>query len=208
MFGRLLPKTTCFFDFFEQHIALTIQGAEELLALAEDGADRQARIARIKDLEHQTDAVTHQCIEALHRTFITPLDRGDIHRLIKRLDDIIDCMDAAVMRIGLYEIGDIRAEVREIAQVLVRATSEVGLAIAQMRKAVNSPEIQKHCVAVYHHENEGDTVLRAALARLFREERDPIMVIKWKEIFETLERAVDRCEDVANILQGVMIEAS
>lgn len=208
MFRRLLPKTTNFFDFFDRHIALTIEGCQELLALAKSGTDIERRAIRIKEIEHATDRITHECIEALHETFITPIERGDIHRLMKRLDDIIDAVDAAVMRLRLYGITEIRAEVSLTAELLVKATTEIAQALRLMRSPANIEAIKKTCVAIYGYENEADTVLRQALVQLFQQESDPITVIKWKEIFEILELASDRCEDVANIIQGITIEAS
>lgn len=208
MLRRLMPRSTNFFDFFDAHIALTMEGCHELLSLAADGGDLGVRVDRIKEIEHETDRITHECIEALHQTFITPMERGDIHRLIKRLDDIIDAVDAAVMRLRLYDIREIRPEVREAAEILVKGTAEVAKALKLMRSPDNVEKVKSCCVAIYGFENEADTVLRSALARLFNEEQNPITVIKWKEIFEILELASDRCEDVANIIQGVAIEAS
>jgi predicted phosphate transport protein (TIGR00153 family) len=209
MLRRLLPKKTDFFDFFDRHIELTVQGCHELLELARSGGENiEARAARIKEIEHATDRITHECIEALHETFITPIERGDIHRLIKRLDDIIDAVDAAVLRIRLYDIKVLREEVEMAAELLVKATSEIGSALRLMRSTDNIQAVKACCVTIFGYENEADTVLRKALARLFNDEPNPITVIKWKEIFEILELASDRCEDVANIIQGIMIEAS
>jgi predicted phosphate transport protein (TIGR00153 family) len=208
MLRRLLPKTTNFFDFFDSHIQLTIQGCEELLELARQGDDIEKRAARIKEIEHATDRITHECIEALHETFITPIERGDIHRLMKRLDDIIDAVDSAVMRLRLYDIHVLREEVLPAAETIVKATHEIAKALRLMRSPDNIEAIKEACVAFYGYENEADSVLRKALARLFKDEADPITVIKWKEIFEILELASDRCEDVANIIQGITIEAS
>jgi len=208
MLRRLLPKKINFFEFFDRHIALTIQGCQELLELAQGGNDLEARAQRIKEIEHASDRVTHECIEALHETFITPVERGDIHRLIKRMDDIVDAVDSAVMRLRLYGITDLREEVQQAANVLVGATTEIANALKLMHDPHNIEAINACCVRIYGFENEGDTVLRKALARLFHDEPNPITVIKWKEIFEILELATDRCEDVANIIQGITIEAS
>jgi len=208
MFGSLLPKNTDFFDYFDQHIALTIEGCKELQDLATNDGEMAVRIARIKEYEHRTDQVTHMCIDALHKTFITPIDRADIQRLIRRLDDIIDAVDAAAVRIGHYEIKVIRPEAKDVARMLVNASTEIAHALKLLRNVKNAPEIEAICVRVYQIENDADMMLRTALARLFREESNPIEVIKWKELFEILEKAVDRCEDVANVIQGVLIEAS
>lgn len=208
MFRNFLPKETSFFDYFEQHGALAIQACQELYELASNNGDIAARAARIKEIEKQADAVTHRCIEALHKTFITPMDRSDIHSLIKRLDDIIDSIEAATSRIVLYGLTEMRSEAKELALVLVRATTEIEEALKCLRNINKDGEtIQQRCIAIYQLENDGDAVLRAALVRLFREQ-DAVLIIKWKEIFERLEKATDRCEAVANIIQGVVIEAS
>jgi uncharacterized protein len=207
MFRKILPRETSFFDYFEQHSALMLEACQELLALTSGPDDLAVKAARIKDLERAADQVTHRCIEALHKTFITPIDRADIHNLIKRLDDVIDSIESATSRIVLYELAEMRPEAKALAEVLVRAASEIGEALKCLRNLKNAKAIQDHCVAIYHLENEGDAILRAALVRLFREE-NAILVIKWKEIYERLEKATDRCEAVANIIQGVVIEAS
>lgn len=208
MLRRLLPKKTNFFDFFDRHIELTVRGCQELLELAKTGNDIEKRVERIKEIEHSADRITHECIEALHETFITPIERGDIHRLIRRLDDIIDAVDAAVLRLRLYEVKELRQEMVMAAELLVKATGEIGKALKLMHSPDNIEAVKACCVTIYGYENEADVVLRKALARLFNEEPNPITVIKWKEIFEILELASDRCEDVANIIQGITIEAS
>ena len=206
MFGRFLPRETSFFDFFEQHAALTIEGTKELLSLVTTGANIPTKCRRISDIEHETDTITHRCVEALHRTFITPIDRDAIHRLITRMDDVMDFVEAAAERIDLYEITVMTPEVRDLADVLHRATLQVEAAMRGLR-VMNEPQATlKLCIDINRLENEADAILRRSVARLFKEEKDPIMVIKWKEIYENLESATDRCEDVANIIEGVILE--
>ena len=206
MFGRFLPKETSFFDFFEQHAALTVEGTQELIHLLEPGAKIDARARRIVDIEHETDVITHRCVEALHKTFITPIDRDSIHRLITKMDDIMDFVEAASERIALYEIKEMTTDIREMADVLHQAAVKVEAATKGLRNLKDPHAILKHCVDINRLENEADAVLRRAVARLFKEEKDPIAVIKWKEIYENLENATDRCEDVANIIEGVVLE--
>lgn len=209
MFKRLLPKEVGFFDFFDQHIAVTMQGCEELRQLLSDGADVFQKVATIRELEHKADTITHKCSDALHSTFITPIDREYILRLIKRLDDIMDSVYDAATHIQIYDVKTMRPEARELAEVLRRASSEIQEALSQMRDMQNAAAINKKCIDIYHFENEADVIMRKALSRLFKEESDrPIEVIKWKEIFEYLEKACDRCEDVANVIQTIVIEAS
>jgi predicted phosphate transport protein (TIGR00153 family) len=208
MFGRFLPKETSFFDFFEQHAALTVEGTREFMSLVSTGANIPSKARRISDIEHETDVITHRCVEALHKTFITPIDRDEIHRLITRMDDIMDFVEAASERIELYEITTMTPDARDLADVLHRAAVQVEIATKGLRNLKHPQELLKVCKEVTRLENEADSILRRAVARLFREEKDPITVIKWKEIYESLENASDRCEDVANIIEGVVIEHS
>ena len=206
MFGRFLPRETSFFDFFEQHAALTIEGTKELLSLVTTGANIPTKCRRISDIEHETDTITHRCVEALHRTFITPIDRDSIHRLITRMDDVMDFVEAAAERIDLYEVTVMTPEVRDMADVLHRAAVQVEAAMRGLRSMKEPQEMLKLCIDINRLENEADAILRRSVARLFKEEKDPIVVIKWKEIYENLENATDRCEDVANIIEGVILE--
>ncbi len=207
MFSRLLPRQVSFFDYFEQHAALTVEACREFRKLVEADGDVAIVAARIKQLEHDTDTITHTCINALHKTFITPIDRSQIHALIKRIDDIIDTVDAAANRIQMYEITQMRPEARALADVMVKCAIEIEGAVKGLRNIGNADVINKHCIEIYRLENAADQILRDALVRLFKE-KDAMLVIKWKEIYERLEKATDRCEQVANIIQGVVIEAS
>ena len=208
MFRRMLPRKVCFFDYFEQLAVMIIQACEAFRDLTEGKTDNVAQAARIKDIEHQADTLTHKCIEEINKTFITPIDRVDIHTLIKRLDDIIDSVDACTSRIALYEITEMRHEALQLAEVLVKAAYELEVALKGLRNLKNAPIIKEKLIAIHQLENDGDTLLRAALMRLFKEEERPIQVIKWKEIFERLEKATDRCEEVANLIEKIVIEAS
>lgn len=206
MFGKLIPRETSFFDFFAQHAALTVEGTSEFLSMVSTGANIESKAQRIKDIEHETDVITHRCVEALHKTFITPIDRDDIHRLITKMDDIMDFVEAAAERIALYELTTMTADVKDLADVLHRSAVHVEVASKHLRNLKDPQTIFKTCVDINRLENEADAILRRAVARLFKEEKDPIMVIKWKEIYESLEAATDRCEDVANIIEGVVLE--
>jgi predicted phosphate transport protein (TIGR00153 family) len=206
MFGRFLPRETSFFDFFERHAAKTVEGVKEFVALASGEVDVVTGAKRIKQIEHETDVITHHCVEALHKTFITPIERDDIHRLITRMDDIMDYVEAAAERIALYELATMTPEAKAMALVLLRATEEIQRALRGLRDLRNGEAIIRSCIEINRMENEADDILRATVAKLFKEERDPITVIKWKEIYENLENATDRCEDVANIIEGVVLE--
>jgi len=208
MFGRLLPRETSFFDFFEQHAALTIEGTKEFLSMVTTGANVAAKCRRISDIEHETDMITHRCVEALHKTFITPIDRDSIHRLITRMDDIMDYVEAAAERIELYEVTSMTSDVRDLADVLHRSAQQVEVAVRGLRSLKQPQATLKLCIDINRLENEADAILRRSVARLFKEEKDSITIIKWKEIYENLESASDRCEDVANIIEGVILEHS
>jgi predicted phosphate transport protein (TIGR00153 family) len=206
MFGRLLPKETSFFELFEQHAALTVDGTGEFLSLVSSGLNIQAKAKRISEIEHDTDVITHKCIEALHKTFITPIDRFDIHRLITRMDDIMDYVDAASDRIVLYELSTMTPEVKDLADVLHRLAKVVSETCGMLRNLKNPEAILAKCAEIGRLETESDGIVRRAVANLFKEEKDPIVVIKWKEVYENLECAADRCEDVANVIEGVVLE--
>jgi predicted phosphate transport protein (TIGR00153 family) len=206
MFGRFLPKETSFFDFFEQHAALTVDGTKEFVSMVTSSANIEAKARRIKEIEHETDVITHRCVEALHKTLITPLDPDQIHRLITRMDDVMDFVEAAAERVALYRLSEMTPEVKDLADVLYRAAQEMFEACRLMRNLKDPQTILRKCVDINRLENEADAILRRAVARLFDEEKDPITIIKWKEIYEALESASDRCEDVANIIEGVVLE--
>src|SRR5689334_21099993 len=206
MFGRFLPRETSFFDFFEQHAGLTIEGTKEFLSMVTTGANIATKCRRISDIEHETDTITHRCVEALHKTFITPIDRDQIHRLITKMDDVMDFVEAAAERIELYEVTTMTADVRDLADVLHRSAQQVELAVRGLRTLKDPQQTLKLCIDINRLENEADAILRRSVARLFKEEKDPVTIIKWKEIYENLESASDRCEDVANIIEGVILE--
>jgi predicted phosphate transport protein (TIGR00153 family) len=206
MLRKLLPRETSFFDYFEQHAELTVDGAAELVSMVSSGSNIDAKARRIKEIEHETDVITHRCVEALHKTLITPIDTTQIHRLITRMDDVMDAIEAAAERIALYRLYDMTPEVKEMADVLKRATQTVLEACQLLRNVKDPKAILRKCVDINRLENEADAILRCAVARLFDEEQDPVMIIKWKEIYENLESAADRCEDVANIIENVVLD--
>jgi hypothetical protein len=206
MLSRLLPRQTNFFDFFERHASLTVEAARELNKLSRDGADIDDISARIKEIEHQADEVTHTCMETLHKTFITPIDRNDIHRIASKLDDIIDYIDGAARQLALFEITDFPESAREAVIVLFQATEAVERAVKGLRNMRNQTSILGECVRINELENQADRIKASSVARLFREESNPIVVLKWHEIFQALENVTDACEDVANVIEGIVLE--
>lgn len=202
--ARLLPRERSFFATFTEVTANLQEGAKALSALFRDFRDVPARTQAIKALEHKGDALTHEIIARLNQTFITPFDREDIHSLTTKLDDVLDLMDAVATRLVIYRVASVRPGAAELADVLVRATAELHAAVSKLEKQNG---ILDHCVVIAELEDEADTAVRAAIARLFEEEKNPVELIKWKEILEVLETATDKCEDVANVLEAVVLKS-
>jgi predicted phosphate transport protein (TIGR00153 family) len=205
---RLLPHDKTFFQFFEQQGSKTVEGCRALVAMIDNPAGLEAQVQRVVQIEHECDDITHAVVESLHKTFITPLDRNDIYRLITRMDDIMDLVEAAADRFSLYEVKEMKPQTGDLGRTLVSSAEHVLAAVSGLRDMKKASVILQHCVEINRLENVADKILRSALAQLFREEKDPIAVIKWKEIYEILESATDRCEDVANVIEGVVLENS
>ncbi len=208
MLSRLLPKKTEFFGLFSKHAALCAEGAELLRELLRDPRNAEAGYQRIHAVEHQADRVCQETMEMLHSSFITPIDRSDIHLLSSRIDDIMDHIEATAQRIWLYEIEQPTPEMLEMSENVVRATEAMKAAVDGLGGGVAPGKIRELCANVKAVEKANDRVLRRATARLFKEELDARALIKWKEIYEDVEGAIDRCEDVANVVEGVVLENS
>lgn len=205
---RLLPRDESFFDDFEKHAQKTVEGCRTFVDMAQGKMSTVEACPRIKAIESECDAITHHVVERLHKVFITPIDRNDIFRLISKMDDVMDFVEAASQRVALYEVNGNNKELWDLARVLQSGSERISEAVAGMRNLKHPELILEKCVEINRLENEADVQLRGAIAKLFKEEKDPIQVIKWKEIFELLETATDRCEDVANIIEGVVLENS
>ncbi|MGH9861934.1 MAG: DUF47 domain-containing protein [Candidatus Acidiferrales bacterium] len=202
--ARLLPRERSFFALFTELTTNIAEGARALAALFRDYRDVPAQVDKIKDIEHKGDQLTHQIITRLNQTFITPLDREDIHELTTKLDDVLDLIDAVATRLVIYRVNTLRPGAVELADVLVRATDEIHAAVRRLEKPDG---IIEHCIEIKRLENLGDATVRAAMARLFEEEKNPVELLKWKEILEVLETATDKCEDVANVLEAVVLKS-
>jgi predicted phosphate transport protein (TIGR00153 family) len=181
-----------------------VQAAGVLHELVHNFADARAKVSAIKELEHQGDQVTHEIVRKLNTTFITPMDREDIHALATRLDDVLDYIDAAAERLVVYRIKEPTSACRAMADVIVSITHAMDRAIRCLRTM--EAGFHEHAVEVNRLENNADTLLRESLAAMFEEQHDPIEVIKWKEIYETMEVVTDRCEDVANVIEGIILK--
>jgi predicted phosphate transport protein (TIGR00153 family) len=200
----LVPREVRFFDLFEQQSQHIIKAGQLLHDLVHHFAEARAKAHAIKEVEHQGDLVTHEIVKRLNTTFITPLDREDIHALGTRLDDVLDYIEAAAERLVVYRIKEPTSASRAMAEVIVQMTFSMDRAIKCLRTM--DPGFHEHAVEVNRLENTADNLLRDSLAALFDEQGDPIEVIKWKEIYETMEIVTDRCEDVANVIEGIILK--
>jgi predicted phosphate transport protein (TIGR00153 family) len=207
---NLMPKETVFFDLFEKSAENVHEAAKKLVELLEKVDNLPARVREIKDLEHAGDRLTHEMIERINRTFITPLEREDIHELACRMDDILDLMDTAVNRMMLYKIGTPTEDAKALGRCLEKATGIIRTAMPCLRRMNRRQDVEillRACVDVHSQENEGDRIEQHALAALFENDSgDPIRVIKWKDIYQDLEAATDRCEDVANVIEALVLK--
>jgi predicted phosphate transport protein (TIGR00153 family) len=201
----LMPREKVFFDLIEQSAKNVHVGAEALATLLGDFTDVAAKVKRIKEIEHAGDEITHTIFDRLNRTFITPLDREDIHAIASRLDDILDLIDTAANRMMLYKVTAITQDAKELGECLVQATQAVVDAVCKMRDLKDPEGVLRLCVVIHTHENAGDRVAQRALAALF-ESYAPIDIIKWKDIYFDLETATDRCEDAANVLESIVLK--
>jgi predicted phosphate transport protein (TIGR00153 family) len=208
MLEKLMPKSDEFFDDFEKQATATVEGTRLLKDLFENYTDVQSKVQRIKAVEHEGDSHTHTAFDRLHKQFITPFDRAEIHRLLSRIDDVLDLADAVAERLQMYEIPSIPDDAKELASVLLLAAQKMQDTVKGLRFFKKPQQILTDAQEISRLENQADTLLRAALARLFKSGADPLTVIKWKEIYELLETATDRCEDVADVIRGVILEHS
>ncbi|ADR19038.1 DUF47 domain-containing protein [Calditerrivibrio nitroreducens] len=203
MFG-LIPKEEKFFILFQEMTKLLIEGATLLKELTDNFDKIESYQKKIKDVEHEGDKKTHEIIQKLNKTFITPIDREDIYDLAAALDDILDLIDASAQRMVLYKIQTITSECKSFAFIILKCCQALDKAIKKMDK--KHEEVNESFVEINELENEADRVLRESLGKLFSDEKDPIRLIKWKEIYETLEKVTDKCEDAANIIETVVVK--
>jgi predicted phosphate transport protein (TIGR00153 family) len=200
---RLIPREEKFFDDF---VALSTQiqrGAGLLEDMLRPDRPLWDKADEIKEVEHKCDFITHEIIQRLHRTFVTPLDREDIHAMARSLDDVMDAVDASAAIVRLYQIERVRPDARELARIISQSAEQ----IVRATKALGGKGgVTESAVEINRLENEADRAHQNAVRRLFEEEKDPVVIMKWKEILDFLEDATDRCEDVANVLEGVVVK--
>jgi uncharacterized protein Yka (UPF0111/DUF47 family) len=208
LFKRLLPKSNNFFEYFNRHAELIVAASHEFSLLVMDGANITEQTNKIKGLEVQADAVNHECIEALHKTFITPFDRHDIYHLSYQLDDIVDFINKSSAIILDYKLTVMTPSVKQFANILSQATQELEKVIKGFHAKENIEALRKKFATIKKYENDSDALLRKTLSDLFESEPDVRTIIKWKEVYLHLEDAVNRCENVSNIVEGVILEQS
>ncbi|MFT5644533.1 MAG: putative phosphate transport protein (TIGR00153 family) [Janthinobacterium sp.] len=206
MFGRLMPIEGKFFELFNQHAELCVRGATEVLGLMTSFDDLENRVHAIEVIEKEADKITYATINMLHKTFITPIDRDDIHKLITRMDDILDLMEDAGQTVSLYDLKEVTPEAKRLAELVLACVERVRDAVALLHSMKNSRQMLSICEEIDRLESDADHVMRAAMSKLFRDEPDVRNLIKLKAIYELLEAVTDRCEDVANIIEGIIVE--
>jgi len=203
---RLIPKEEKFYDLFEELINKIEEGGKLFLDMVEKYEYPLPKITKLKELEHEADVITHRTYEKMHKSFLTPLDREDIYALVNKMDSILDMIEASAARMNLYKVKKPTKVIIDQAKILNEAISKVKLIVYAMRDMKNSKMIIDACVEINTLENEGDIILRTAMVDLFENEKDAIELIKWKEIFERIEEALDVCEDVSNIIEGIVLK--
>lgn len=203
MFG-LLPKEEKYFELFNQLASHLTESAKLLQNLFSDFGNRSNYADRIKAVEHTCDEITHEIIKKLNQTFITPIDREDIHALASGMDDIVDAIEYTAKRVMLYHVDQSTEHARKMTDVMVRLTAHLQHAVGALGN--NGDQVLQDCITIHTLENEGDVYHHEAVEKLFAEEKDPITIIKMKEIYEKMERMIDKAEDVANVLEAIVLK--
>jgi predicted phosphate transport protein (TIGR00153 family) len=202
---HLIPRDEKFYDLFREQAENIHKASQMLVALFEDYTDVEKRVAEIKFLEHKGDQLTHALMMKLNRTFITPFDREDVHSLSSALDDVLDLVDAAASRLVTYKVTSVTPGARQLSKVIVHGTEIILKAVSNLQKP---DSILEYCEQVAQLEEEADRIKGECVARLFENSTNPVEIIKWKEIYEVLEATTDKCEDVADVLEAVVLKGS
>ncbi len=203
---RLFPKEENFFELFEELANKIEEGGQFFLEMTRNRDYSESKVVRLKELEHEADGITHKTYERMHKTFLTPIDREDIYALVNKMDSIMDVIEATAVRIYMYKVKKPDDEIIKQAEILFQAIKKIKGVVHGLRDMKNSQMILDGCVEINTLENAGDVVLRTIITNLFIKEQDAIELIKWKEIFERIEEAIDVCEDVSNIVEGIVLK--
>jgi predicted phosphate transport protein (TIGR00153 family) len=209
LLSMLMPQERRFFALFNQHASLVVEGAAALVEMLDDyanGARRDEHVGKIRSIEHRADEVTHQTVALMHNTFVTPFDRDQINKLIQRMDDTLDLMQDTAESLQLYDVHTLTAEVRHLANIMQLACGKVHDAVVQLSSMDNGKSILKICQEIDALESDSDRVMRSAISRLFREEKDTRQLVKLKAVYELIELTTDKCQDVALVIEGVVLE--
>jgi len=201
-----IPKDQKFFDHFEELADTIEKGSRLFLDILNNFEHSEAKLSTLKEFEHEADRLTHIIFAKLHKTYITPLDREDIHALANKMDSILDIIEGAALRMYLYGVKKPGKEIVELALILDNAIAVVKRVVHGLRNRKNSTMIIEACVEIHTIENQGDYLLHQCIARLFQQEKDPFELIKMKELYELVEEAIDTCEDVTNIVEGIVLK--
>jgi len=203
---QLTPQNAKFYDLFEQSVSNLVVASDNMVDLFDNFENQREKAGVIKKLEREGDEITHRIIEKLHRSFVTPVDREDIALLANSMDDMLDCMEGAVKRLFIYRIEQPTPRAVEISHVIRRVALELDIIVPLLRDHGRLKEILPHCIEIHRLENEADDLNHAAMSDLFDEEADVREMLKWRDIYAQLERAVDMGEDVANVIEGVVLK--
>lgn len=206
MFNRFMPKEGKFFTLFNQHASLMTATAKDMVVLFKDIDNAEVHIQSIREKEKKADRLTYETVDLLHKTFITPLDRDVILKLVTNLDDVIDMMEDVAECISLYHVTQTSENAQKLCDITLSCCERLEKAVNYLENMNNTPEVIRLASEIERLESEADRVMRSALSRLFREETDAVSIIKYKAIYELLESITDKCEDVGNIIQGIMVE--
>jgi uncharacterized protein len=203
---RIIPRDEKFYDLFEELADKIQEGGRVFQEILDNYKYSEPKVAKLKEIEHEADTITHRTYEKMHKTFLTPIDREDIYALVNKMDSVLDMIEAAAVRMYLYKIKEPTEEIFALCKVLNQAIGGIREIVYALKDKKNSPKILKVCVEINTLENEGDYILRTAVANLFNKETDAIELIKLKEISERIEEALDICEDVSNIVEGIVLK--
>lgn len=208
MFRFLIPKEYGFFEVFDEHAATAVDAANCFIGMLENFNEASLRANNIQALEHRADEIAHRALEMLHKTFITPIDRDLIHSLVSKMDSVVDLIDVTSNRMLLYGVTNPRPDLIEQARVLQQSALELQKAVRLLRNLKQADSIQKCCIRINQLENDSDSLRDLAVARLFKGDQPVREILIWKEIYETLESAVDRCDDASDVIWSIVLESA